>query len=176
MSVLELSRVSKFYGSVQAVEDVDLIVRSGGRTAIVGPSGSGKTTLLRLIAGFANETGTVPAHLRRIGYLPQDGGLFPHLSVADNISFGVQGRSAQRSRRVAELMEMVALDPVLVSRWPHELSGGQQQRVALARALSQRPRLLLLDELSPRSTRDCAPPRAKRLAICLPRLERRQSL
>jgi iron(III) transport system ATP-binding protein len=161
MSVLELSRVSKFYGSVQAVEDVDLIVRSGGRTAIVGPSGSGKTTLLRLIAGFeqpssggilldgqmiANETGTVPAHLRRIGYLPQDGGLFPHLSVADNISFGVQGGSAQRSKRVAELMEMVALDPVLVSRWPHELSGGQQQRVALARALSQRPRLLLLDE------------------------------
>jgi iron(III) transport system ATP-binding protein len=161
VSVLELSRVSKFYGSVRAVEDVDLVVPAGGRAAIVGPSGSGKTTLLRLIAGFeqpsagrilldqqivANETGGVPAHLRRVGYLPQDGGLFPHLSVADNIGFGVGARSAQRSKRVAELMEMVALDPAIGSRSPHELSGGQQQRVALARALSQRPRLMLLDE------------------------------
>jgi iron(III) transport system ATP-binding protein len=143
------------------MEDVDLVVPTGGRAAIVGPSGSGKTTLLRLIAGFeqpsagrilldqqmiANETGGVPAHLRRVGYLPQDGGLFPHLSVADNIGFGVGARSAQRSKRVAELMEMVALDPAIGSRSPHELSGGQQQRVALARALSQRPRLMLLDE------------------------------
>jgi iron(III) transport system ATP-binding protein len=159
--VLELSRVSKSYGSVRAVDDVDLVVPTGGRAAIVGPSGSGKTTLLRLIAGFeqpsaghilldrqmvANETGGVPAHLRRVGYLPQDGGLFPHLSVADNIGFGVGARSAQRSKRVAELMEMVALDPAIGSRSPHELSGGQQQRVALARALSQRPRLMLLDE------------------------------
>ncbi len=159
--MLELSRVSKSYGSVRAVEDVDLVVPTGGRAAIVGPSGSGKTTLLRLIAGFeqpsaghilldrqmvANETGGVPAHLRRVGYLPQDGGLFPHLSVADNIGFGVGARSAQRSKRVAELMEMVALDPTIGSRSPHELSGGQQQRVALARALSQRPRLMLLDE------------------------------
>jgi iron(III) transport system ATP-binding protein len=159
--VLELSKVSKFYGSVRAVEDVDLVVPTGGRAAIVGPSGSGKTTLLRLIAGFeqpragrilldgqmiANETGGVPAHLRRVGYLPQDGGLFPHLSVADNIGFGVKARSAQRSKRIAELMEMVALDPAMGSRRPHELSGGQQQRVALARALSQRPRLMLLDE------------------------------
>lgn len=96
VSVLELSKVSKFYGSVRAAEDVDLIVTTGSRAAIVGPSGSGKTTLLRLIAGFeqpsagrilldgqmiANETGGVPAHLRRVGYLPQDGLLFPHLSV-----------------------------------------------------------------------------------------------
>jgi iron(III) transport system ATP-binding protein len=161
VSMLELSTVSKFYGSVRAVADVDFIVRAGGRTAIVGPLGSGKTTLLRLIAGFeepsagsillddkmiANETGTVPAHIRRIGYLQQDGGLFPHLSVADDIGFGVQGRSAQRAKRVAELTKMVALDPVMGSRWPHELSGGQQQRVAPARALSQIPRLMLLDE------------------------------
>jgi ABC-type uncharacterized transport system YnjBCD ATPase subunit len=95
---------------------------------------------------IANETGIVPVDLRRIGYLPQDGGSFPHLSVADNISFGVQGRSAQRSKRAAELMEMVALDPAIGSRSPHELSGGQQQRVALARAVSQRPRLMLLHE------------------------------
>jgi iron(III) transport system ATP-binding protein len=161
VSVLELLGISKFYGSVRAVEDVALVVPAGGRAAIVGPSGSGKTTLLRLIAGFeqpsagcilldqqivANKTGGVPAYLRRVGYLPQDGGLFPHLSVADNIGFGVGARSAQRSKRVAELMEMVALDPAIGSRWPHELSGGQQQRVALARALSQRPRLMLLDE------------------------------
>jgi len=161
VTVLELSRVSKFYGSVRAVDDVDLVVPTGGRAAIVGPSGSGKTTLLRLIAGFeqpsagrilldqqmvANETGGVPAHLRRVGYLPQDGGLFPHLSVADNIGFAVGARSAQRSKRVAELMEMVALEPAIGARSPHELSGGQQQRVALARALSQRPRLMLLDE------------------------------
>lgn len=113
---------------------------AGGRAAIVGPSGSGKTTLLRLIAGFeqpsagailldrqviANEGGGVPGHSRHVGYLPQDGELFPHLSVADNIGFGVEARSAQRSKRVAELMEMVALDPTMGSRWPHELSGGQ---------------------------------------------------
>jgi iron(III) transport system ATP-binding protein len=103
VSVFELSKVSKFYGSVRAAEDVDLIVTTGSRAAIVGPSGSGKTTLLRLIAGFeqpsagrilldgqmiANETGGVPAHLRRVGYLPQDGLLFPHLSVAGNIVWG----------------------------------------------------------------------------------------
>jgi iron(III) transport system ATP-binding protein len=161
VSVLELSKVSKFYGSVRAAKDVDLIVTTGSRAAIVGPSGSGKTTLLRLIAGFeqpsagrilldgqmiANETGGVPAHLRRVGYLPRDVLLFSHLSVAGNIGFGVEARSAQRSKRVAELMEMVALDPAMGSRWPHELSGGQQRRVALARALSQRPRLMLLDE------------------------------
>jgi len=113
VSVLELSKVSKFYGSIRAAEDVDLIVTTGSRAAIVGPSGSGKTTLFRLIAGFeqpsagrilldgqmiANETGGVPAHLRRVGYLPQDGLLFPHLSVAGNIGFGVEARSAQRSK------------------------------------------------------------------------------
>jgi iron(III) transport system ATP-binding protein len=104
--MLELSGTSKYYGSVRAVEDVDLMAPAGCRTAIVGPSGSGKTTLLRLIAGFeqpsagrilldgqmiASESGGVPAHLRRVGYLPQDGGLFPHLSVAANIGFGVEG-------------------------------------------------------------------------------------
>jgi iron(III) transport system ATP-binding protein len=189
VSVLELSKVSKFYGSVRAAEDVDLIVTTGSRAAVVGPSGSGKTTLLRLIAGFeqpsagrilldgqmiANETGGVPAHLRRVGYLPQDGLLFPHLSVAGNIGFGVEARSAQRSKRVAELMEMVALDPAMGSRWPHELSGGQQQRVGLARPLSQRPRLMLLDE--PFSALDPGLRAARRSAICLPMSARRRSL
>jgi iron(III) transport system ATP-binding protein len=161
VSAVELRGISKSYGRTRVLDDLGLSVGDHSVTAILGPSGSGKTTLLRLIAGFeqpsagrilldrqmvANETGGVPAHLRRIGYLPQDGGLFPHLSVADNIGFGVGPRSAQRSKRVAELMKVVALDPALGSRSPHELSGGQQQRVALARALSQRPRLMLLDE------------------------------
>jgi iron(III) transport system ATP-binding protein len=161
MSSIALRGVAKSYGTVRAVEGVNLVVPAGSRTAIVGPSGSGKTTLLRLIAGFeqpdsgtimldgqvvADATGMVPAHLRHIGYLPQDGGLFPHLSVADNIGFGLTGKRTQRTGRVAELMAMVALDPGLGRRWPHQLSGGQQQRVALARALAQNPRLILLDE------------------------------
>jgi iron(III) transport system ATP-binding protein len=161
MSVLELSRVSKFYGSVRAVEDVDLVVPTGGRAAIVGPSGSGKTTLLRLIVGSSSRaqaafcltskwSRTRPEACRRTcaasDMCRRTAGCFRIFSVADNIGFGVGTRSAQRSKRVAELMEMVALDPAIGSRAPHELSGGQQQRVALARALSQRPRLMLLDE------------------------------
>lgn len=161
MSTVEIRGISKSYGSVRAVEGIDLTAATASRTAIVGPSGSGKTTLLRLIAGFeqpdsgsilldgqllADGTGTIPAHLRRIGYLAQDGGLFPHLTVAGNIGFGLSGPAKRKSRRVVDLMTMVALDPALGSRWPHQLSGGQQQRVALARALARRPRLMLLDE------------------------------
>jgi len=165
MSTLELRSVSKSYGSVSALERVDLDVAVGSRTAIVGPSGSGKTTLLRLIAGFevpdtgsivlnsktlANGAAFVPAHQRHIGYLPQDGALFPHMSVAKNIGFGLPRDLARdterRDRRIAELMELVALDRTMLNRWPHELSGGQQQRVALARAMAQQPQLMLLDE------------------------------
>ena len=161
MSALELRSVSKSYGRVTAVQNVDLEVPAGCRTAIVGPSGSGKTTLLRLIAGFeAPDTGSihvngslyadgekiVPAHKRQIGYLPQDGALFPHMSVADNVGFGLARDLPGRGQRIAELMELVALDRKLLERWPHELSGGQQQRVALARAMAQRPHLMLLDE------------------------------
>ena len=161
MSALELRAVCKSYGPVSAVDNVDLCVEAGSRTAIVGPSGSGKSTLLRVIAGFESpDSGSVvlngkvlaggsteiPAHQRVIGYVPQDGALFPHLSVAANIGFGLSGSPAQRAQRVAELMDMVALDHAMLRRWPHELSGGQQQRVALARALAQRPQLMLLDE------------------------------
>ena len=161
VSLLDIRAVYKSYGSVTALDGVDLGVSAGSRTAIVGPSGSGKTTLLRIIAGFeapdagkvlldgqllADGPDAVPAHQRGIGYVPQDGALFPHLSVADNIGFGLARRALQRDRRICELMDMVALDPALSSRRPHELSGGQQQRVALARALAQRPRLMLLDE------------------------------
>ncbi|SCK15325.1 ABC transporter ATP-binding protein [Vogesella sp. LIG4] len=161
MSTLEISQLGKWYAATPAVDAVSLQVAAGSRTAIVGPSGSGKTTLLRMIAGFefpdagsirldgsilADERGAVPAHQRGIGYVPQDGALFPHLTVADNIGFGLPGRARDKLPRVRELLERVALDQAMLKRWPHELSGGQQQRVALARALAQQPRLMLLDE------------------------------
>ncbi len=161
MSFLELHAVRKSYGPAVALAGVDLHVPAGSRTAIVGPSGSGKTTLLRIIAGFeapdvgrvslggqplADGPNAVPAHQRGIGFVPQEGALFPHLSVADNVGFGLARNAPDRSQRITELMRMVALDPAMLTRRPHELSGGQQQRVALARALAQRPRLMLLDE------------------------------
>jgi len=158
---LELQAIRKHYGAVQALGGVDLSVAPGSRTAIVGPSGSGKTTLLRIIAGFeapdagrvtlggrqlANGPEAVPAHERGIGYVPQDGALFPHLTIEGNVGFGLPRNTPRRAERIAELMDMVALDTAMLARRPHELSGGQQQRVALARALAQRPRLMLLDE------------------------------
>jgi len=158
---LELQAIHKHYGAVQALGGVDLSVAPGSRTAIVGPSGSGKTTLLRIIAGFeapdagrvtlggrqlANGPEAVPAHERGIGYVPQDGALFPHLTIEGNVGFGLPRNTPKRAERIAELMDMVALDSAMLARRPHELSGGQQQRVALARALAQRPRLMLLDE------------------------------
>ncbi|SEN23521.1 iron(III) transport system ATP-binding protein [Pseudomonas sp. ok272] len=161
MNALELNALHKTFGNVTALDHVNLSVPAGSRTAIVGPSGSGKTTLLRMIAGFefpdtgsiqlsgqtlVDATTQVPAHQRLIGYVPQDGALFPHMTVAGNIGFGLPGTAASKQQRIAELMEMVALETRMANRWPHELSGGQQQRVALARALAQRPRLMLLDE------------------------------
>ncbi len=161
MSYLDIHAVRKAYGSTIVLNGVDLRVPEGSRTAIVGPSGSGKTTLLRIIAGFeapdigrvmlgdrllADGPDAVPAHRRGIGFVPQDGALFPHLSVADNVGFGLPRDTPQRSRRINELMDMVSLDHPMLKRRPHELSGGQQQRVALARALAQRPSLILLDE------------------------------
>ncbi|MGE4802641.1 ABC transporter ATP-binding protein [Yersinia hibernica] len=161
MSTLELQQISKSYQSVTVLDGIDLHITAGSRTAIVGPSGSGKTTLLRIIAGFEtpdsgsvilqgnplfDSTTQVPAHKRGIGFVPQDGALFPHFTVAGNIAYGLTGSKQDKARRVDELMEMVALDSRLAQLWPHEISGGQQQRVALARALAQRPVLMLLDE------------------------------
>ncbi|MBH9665260.1 ABC transporter ATP-binding protein, partial [Burkholderia multivorans] len=88
----------------------------------------------------------IPAHLRGVGYVPQEGALFPHLNVADNIAWGLDGSRQEKYQQVAALMERVSLDRQLANHWPHEISGGQQQRVALARALAQRPALMLLDE------------------------------
>jgi iron(III) transport system ATP-binding protein len=161
MSFLSIRAITKRYGPVTALDSVNLDVEAGSRTAIVGPSGSGKTTLLRLIAGFeAPDAGQVildgevlaevgfmvPAHRRGIGIVSQDGALFPHLSVADNIGFGIERGAPDREQRIAKLVDMVELDRAMLARRPHQLSGGQQQRVALARALARKPRLMLLDE------------------------------
>jgi iron(III) transport system ATP-binding protein len=159
MTDLRVSDLHKSYGDVVALRGVDLVVPTGSFTAVLGPSGSGKTTLLRVIAGFERaDRGSVtlggvvveddhhhePPEGRRVGYVPQEGALFPHLSVEKNVGFGIRGR-ADRRRRVDELLDMVGLSG-LGPRYPHQLSGGQQQRVALARALAVRPQMILLDE------------------------------
>ncbi|MCU7247146.1 ABC transporter ATP-binding protein [Pseudomonas koreensis] len=161
MNALEINALSKSFGTQTALDNICLSVPTGSRTVIVGPSGSGKTTLLRMIAGFefpdagsltlngqtlVDSAHAVPAYQRQIGYVPQDGALFPHMTVADNIGFGLSDTGAARSTRILELMDSVALNANMATRWPHELSGGQQQRVSLARALAQQPRLMLLDE------------------------------
>ena len=160
MSVLSIRGLGKRFGATQALADLDLDVAQGSRTAVVGPSGSGKTTLLRLIAGFevpdsgeialdgqpiANASAGVPAHRRNIGLVMQEGALFPHLSVLENIRFGIRDR-ADGAAQAQKLMDLVELDRGMADRQPHQLSGGQQQRVALARALARQPRLMLLDE------------------------------
>ncbi len=164
MSRVELSGVTYAFGGVRAVDGVDLVVPEGSFTAVLGPSGCGKTTLLRLVAGFlepaagairvdgrlvAGEGTSVAAQDRRIGYVPQEGALFPHLDVAANVGFGLpraRRRSASARTRVAEMLDLVELPAECASRSPHELSGGQQQRVALARALAPQPAVVLLDE------------------------------
>jgi iron(III) transport system ATP-binding protein len=164
-AAVEIRGLTKvFPGSppVEALCGVDLHVDAGQLAAVLGPSGCGKTTLLRIIAGFeAPSTGSVrigsdlvvgngakpvPPERRRVGIVPQEGGLFPHLDVGRNIGFGLRGQGrGQRSRRVDELLDLVGLRGY-ARRRVHELSGGQQQRVALARALAPRPAIVLLDE------------------------------
>ncbi|WP_395665031.1 ABC transporter ATP-binding protein [Methylocella sp.] len=161
MSFLRLEGVGKRFGATRALEDVSLDMPGRGRLAVVGPSGSGKSTLLRVVAGFeAPDEGrilldgealvdggvAVPAHRRAIGVVAQDGALFPHLDIEANIGFGLPRRAPDRRARVLELIDLVELEPSMLTRRPHQLSGGQQQRVALARALARRPRLMLLDE------------------------------
>ena len=157
-AVVECRDLTKRFGPVIAVDAVDLDVRSGELLALLGPSGCGKTTTLRLIAGFERpDTGSivldgsvvagerfVSPERRRVGIVFQDYALFPHLSVAKNVAYGLRDR-ASRGRRVAEMLDLVGL-AAMADREPHELSGGQQQRVALARALAPDPSLVLLDE------------------------------
>jgi iron(III) transport system ATP-binding protein len=164
LSVRDLSKTfpARRGDATVALDRASLEVESGSFATVLGPSGSGKTTLLRCIAGFENPsdgvitlagrtlnsptTAPVRPHSRGIGIVPQEGALFPHLSVARNIAFGLTGtsRSARRDR-VDELLDLIGLTG-LGDRKPHQLSGGQQQRVALARALAPEPKLILLDE------------------------------
>jgi iron(III) transport system ATP-binding protein len=160
MRQLAVTGLHKAFGAHPVLSGLDLTVPAGSFTAILGPSGSGKTTLLRLLAGFEQvDAGTiaigdrvvdgpghahVPPERRQIGYVPQEGALFPHLTVAANVGFGLPARE-RRGPRTGELLESVGLAG-LGSRYPHQLSGGQQQRVALARALAIRPEVVLLDE------------------------------
>jgi iron(III) transport system ATP-binding protein len=161
-TVLSLQGLSKaFEPGVPVLRDVDLQVEIGTVVCLLGPSGCGKTTLLRLIAGFEEPTAgelylvkrlvsrqgmVVPPEKRHIGMVFQDYALFPHMTLAQNIQFGLFRWPADwRRTRLAEMLNLVGLEG-MDKRYPHELSGGQQQRVALARALAPNPQLLLLDE------------------------------
>jgi len=169
MTAVSVRNLTKGFGLTEVLRGIDLTVPAQSVTAILGPSGCGKTTLLRLIAGFdAPDSGEIllhgqqvcgdgrfePPQRRRVGYVPQEGALFPHLDVEANISFGLRGRERRGGQRVEELMSLVGLKAKVRHRLPHQLSGGQQQRVALARALAPRPALILLDE--PFSSLDAA--------------------
>jgi putative spermidine/putrescine transport system ATP-binding protein len=156
---LELRKLSCRYGAVVAVEDIDLAVGQGEFVSLLGPSGCGKTTTLQMIAGFVRPAGgeilldgqdlaRVPPNRRQIGIVFQSYALFPHMTVAQNVAFGLEMRRvprAEREARVRKVLDQVHLAPFL-DRYPRQLSGGQQQRVAIARALVIEPRLLLLDE------------------------------
>ncbi len=160
-SVLELRNVAKAFGNKQILKDFSFILGKGSIGCLLGSSGCGKTTALRTIAGFeapcageilinnkvvASAKDGLAPEKRRIGMVFQDYALFPHLSVSDNVGFGLKRLPASdRAGRITELIELVGLTGVAGS-FPHELSGGQQQRVALARALAPRPELLLMDE------------------------------
>ena len=156
---VELVRVTKRFGPVAAVDGIELEVHAGEFLSLLGPSGCGKTTTLRLIAGFeqpdagevrigGNDVSRVPPYKRDVNTVFQSYALFPHLSVLDNVAYGLKQRGLRKAERHARATEMLALVRLegLGERKPRQLSGGQQQRVALARALVMHPRVLLLDE------------------------------
>lgn len=159
MSHIRIENIHKRFGAVEVLKGIDLELEQGSVLALLGPSGCGKTTLLRLIAGFdpvdegsirfgeqlmAAPDTFVPPERRRIGYVPQEGALFPHLTVEGNLAYGLP-KGANRKQRINEVLELIGLQD-FGHRYPHELSGGQQQRVALGRALAPDPQLVLLDE------------------------------
>jgi iron(III) transport system ATP-binding protein len=161
MSDLTLRGIEKSFDASSVIRGVDLTVPHGAVTAILGPSGCGKTTLLRLIAGFDDpnagvitlgntklyENGrSMPPEKRQIGFVVQEGALFPHLTVGENITFGLPRQQRHDASIVARLLKQVGLEAQFGRRYPHQLSGGQQQRVALARALAPEPSIILLDE------------------------------
>lgn len=157
---LEVEHLTRSFAGRRVVDDVSFRIGAGQVTCLLGPSGCGKSTTLRIIAGVERQDAgrilvdgalicdtvvRVPPERRRIGMMFQDFALFPHLTVADNVAFGLTRRDPDRARRVAELLERVALTG-FGPKYPHELSGGEQQRVALARALAPRPKIMLMDE------------------------------
>jgi sulfate/thiosulfate transport system ATP-binding protein len=158
MSIL-VENVSKTFGTFQALKRVNLEIKNGSFVALLGPSGSGKSTLLRIVAGLEDPdsgrvwlSGQDATHIqlqqREIGFVFQNYALFPHLTVAENISFGLDIRNIDESlkkQRVYELIQLIQLER-FAHRYPNQLSGGQRQRVALARALAIEPKVLLLDE------------------------------
>ncbi|MGA1738811.1 MAG: ABC transporter ATP-binding protein, partial [Candidatus Nanopelagicaceae bacterium] len=162
MTSLEVNALTVHLGERKVLDELSITIEAGTFTAILGPSGCGKTTLLRAIAGLVAPTsGTIrfgkqlvsvsslvlPPHKRRIGYVPQEAALFPHLTVAENIAFALDRESYTKDRRrviVAEMLELIGLAN-FGDRMPSELSGGQQTRVALARALAIEPKIVLLD-------------------------------
>lgn len=159
MSSVEISGLRKSYGDVVALSNIDISIQSGQFYTLLGPSGCGKTTLLRTIAGFHYQDSgsiivdeksieTIPAHKRDVAMVFQDYAVFPHLSVFNNVAFGLKQRkvpSTELKTRVEEALRVVQMEH-LASRMPHELSGGQQQRVGLARAIVVRSSVLLMDE------------------------------
>jgi iron(III) transport system ATP-binding protein len=180
MAHLSIAALSKRFGHQVVLDDLNLQVATGHLVAILGASGSGKTTLLRLICGFERaDAGSIVIggrpvagarlHLsserRHIGYVEQEGALFPHLTVAENIVFGLPWRLRRARHRVDELLELVGLPPSFADRAPQALSGGEQQRIAVARALAPAPKLVLLDE--PFSALDAAARADTRSAVAM---------
>jgi putative spermidine/putrescine transport system ATP-binding protein len=158
-TAVEFANVSRHFGPVKAVDNVNLTIAEGAFFAMLGPSGSGKTTCLRLISGFekpsagqvrifGQDVSETPPHLRNVNTVFQDYALFPHLNVRDNVAYGLMVKGVDRAKRHARAEEMLALVKLagFGDRKPAQLSGGQRQRVALARALVNEPRVLLLDE------------------------------
>jgi iron(III) transport system ATP-binding protein len=160
MSRVTVSGLSRSFGGRPVLREVDLDIADGEMMAVLGASGCGKTTMLRIIAGFlephggqvafdgvpvARPGGSLPPQRRRVGYVPQEGALFPHLDVRRNILFGLPRRE-RTADRLGEMLALAELPAGVATSYPHQLSGGQQQRVALARALAPRPRVVLLDE------------------------------
>lgn len=157
---LEIRNIRRSFGGRAVVDGVSLRVKPGQVTCLLGPSGCGKSTTLRIIAGvetqdegeiyidgtlISNTTTALPPEQRSVGLMFQDFALFPHLSVSENVSFGLTGTRTEKRLRVRELLDKVDLT-TFIDVFPHELSGGEQQRVALARALAPRPKIMLMDE------------------------------
>ncbi|HET7682253.1 MAG TPA: ABC transporter ATP-binding protein [Marmoricola sp.] len=167
-AAVTITGLTKSYDGTEVLGGIDLVVPRGSITSVLGSSGCGKTTLLRIVAGFVRaDAGTVqledrvveaghthvPPDKRGVGYVPQEGALFPHLDVAGNVLFGLP-RRLRTDARLREMLDVAELSHSLARRYPHELSGGQQQRVAIARALAPAPSVVLLDE--PFSSLDAA--------------------